>query len=416
MLLRPGLDELLKFVDNKYTLSVLVAKRARQLLQQAQKKVDITNFNSDKYVTMAVNEVASGKISYKYVKPVKKYEIKNKNVLIGICGGIAAYKVCELIRLLKKSEANVKVIMTKNAQKFITPLTLQTLSQNRVYTDTFESEYFYDIEHVSLTTWADILVVAPATANIIGKFASGIADDLLTTTFLAFDKPVLIVPAMNSNMLENAIVKQNIHKLKSIGINFVEPESGFLACGVYGKGRYPENQKILIEIEKLLCSQDLAGKKVLITAGPTREYLDPIRFISNRSSGKMGYALAEEAYKRGSQVTVVSGPVSINTYADIEIIHVQTASQMYHKVKEIYDQYDILIFSAAVADYRPKTTNQNKIKKENKNELTIELIKNPDILKFVGENKKPSQVIVGFFSRDRECFSKLPKEIRREKC
>ncbi|ADQ46509.1 phosphopantothenoylcysteine decarboxylase/phosphopantothenate/cysteine ligase [Caldicellulosiruptor kronotskyensis 2002] len=322
--------------------------------------------------------------------------LKNKNVLIGICGGIAAYKVCELIRLLKKSEANVKVIMTKNAQKFITPLTLQTLSQNRVYTDTFESEYFYDIEHVSLTTWADILVVAPATANIIGKFASGIADDLLTTTFLAFDKPVLIVPAMNSNMLENAIVKQNIHKLKSIGINFVEPESGFLACGVYGKGRYPENQKILIEIEKLLCSQDLAGKKVLITAGPTREYLDPIRFISNRSSGKMGYALAEEAYKRGSQVTVVSGPVSINTYADIEIIHVQTASQMYHKVKEIYDQYDILIFSAAVADYRPKTTNQNKIKKENKNELTIELIKNPDILKFVGENKKPSQVIVGF--------------------
>lgn len=231
-------------------------------------------------------------------------------------------------------------------------MTLQTLSQNKVYTDTFESEYFYDIEHISLTTWADILVVAPATANIIGKFANGIADDLLTTTFLAFDKPVLIVPAMNSNMFENAIVKQNIHKLKSIGINFVEPESGFLACGVYGKGRYPENQKILIEIEKLLCSQDLAGKKVLITAGPTREYLDPIRFISNRSSGKMGYALAEEAYKRGAQVTVVSGPVSINTYADIEIIHVQTASQMYQKVKEIYEQYDILIFSAAVADYR----------------------------------------------------------------
>lgn len=322
--------------------------------------------------------------------------LKNKNILIGICGGIAAYKVCELIRLLKKNEANVKVIMTKNAQKFITPLTLQTLSQNKVYTDTFESEYFYDIEHISLTTWADILVVAPATANIIGKFANGIADDLLTTTFLAFDKPVLIVPAMNSNMFENVIVKQNIHKLKSVGINFIEPESGFLACGVYGKGRYPENQKILIEIEKLLCSQDLAGKKVLITAGPTREYLDPIRFISNRSSGKMGYALAEEAYKRGAQVTVVSGPVSVNTYADIEIIHVQTASQMYQKVKEIYNQYDILIFSAAVADYRPKTTNQNKIKKENRDELTIELVKNPDILKFVGENKKLGQIIVGF--------------------
>ncbi|ACM60138.1 phosphopantothenoylcysteine decarboxylase/phosphopantothenate--cysteine ligase [Caldicellulosiruptor bescii] len=337
--------------------------------------------------------------------------LKNKNVLIGICGGIAAYKVCELIRLLKKNEANVKVIMTKNAQKFITPLTLQTLSQNKVYTDTFESEYFYDIEHISLTTWADILVVAPATANIIGKFANGIADDLLTTTFLAFDKPVLIVPAMNSNMFENAIVKQNIHKLKSIGINFVEPESGFLACGVYGKGRYPENQKILIEIEKLLCSQDLAGKKVLITAGPTREYLDPIRFISNRSSGKMGYALAEEAYKRGAQVTVVSGPVSINTYADIEIIHVQTASQMYQKVKEIYEQYDILIFSAAVADYRPKTTSQNKIKKENKDELTIELVKNPDILKFVGENKKPNQVIVGFSAETENVLENSQKKL-----
>ena len=337
--------------------------------------------------------------------------LKNKNVLIGICGGIAAYKVCELIRLLKKNEANVKVIMTKNAQKFITPLTLQTLSQNKVYTDTFESEYSYDIEHISLTTWADILVVAPATANIIGKFANGIADDLLSTTFLAFDKPVLIVPAMNSNMFENAIVKQNIHKLKSVGINFVEPESGFLACGVYGKGRYPENQKILIEIEKLLCNQDLAGKKVLITAGPTREYLDPIRFISNRSSGKMGYAIAEEAYKRGAQVTVVSGPVSINTYADIEIIHVQTASQMYQKVKDIYAQYDILIFSAAVADYRPKTTNKNKIKKENKDEVVIELIKNPDILKFVGENKKPGQIIVGFSAETENVLENSQKKL-----
>ncbi|AEM73108.1 bifunctional phosphopantothenoylcysteine decarboxylase/phosphopantothenate--cysteine ligase CoaBC [Caldicellulosiruptor acetigenus] len=337
--------------------------------------------------------------------------LKNKNVLIGICGGIAAYKVCELIRLLKKNEANVKVIMTKNAQKFITPLTLQTLSQNKIYTDTFESEYSYDIEHISLTTWADILVVAPATANIIGKFANGIADDLLSTTFLAFDKPVLIVPAMNSNMFENAIVKQNIHKLKSVGINFVEPESGFLACGVYGKGRYPENQKILIEIEKLLCNQDLAGKKVLITAGPTREYLDPIRFISNRSSGKMGYALAEEAYKRGAQVTVVSGPVSINTYADIEIIHVQTASQMYQKVKDIYAQYDILIFSAAVADYRPKTTNENKIKKENKDELVIELIKNPDILKFVGENKKRGQIIVGFSAETENVLENSQKKL-----
>ncbi|WAM35366.1 bifunctional phosphopantothenoylcysteine decarboxylase/phosphopantothenate--cysteine ligase CoaBC [Caldicellulosiruptor acetigenus] len=337
--------------------------------------------------------------------------LKNKNVLIGICGGIAAYKVCELIRLLKKNEANVKVIMTKNAQKFITPLTLQTLSQNKIYTDTFESEYSYDIEHISLTTWADILVVAPATANIIGKFANGIADDLLSTTFLAFDKPVLIVPAMNSNMFENAIVKQNIHKLKSVGINFVEPESGFLACGVYGKGRYPENQKILIEIEKLLCNQDLAGKKVLITAGPTREYLDPIRFISNRSSGKMGYALAEEAYKRGAQVTVVSGPVSINTYADIEIIHVQTASQMYQKVKDIYAQYDILIFSAAVADYRPKTTNKNKIKKENTDELVVELIKNPDILKFVGENKKPGQIIVGFSAETENVLENSQKKL-----
>lgn len=178
--------------------------------------------------------------------------LKNKNVLIGICGGIAAYKVCELIRLLRKLEANVKIIMTQNAQKFITPLTVQTLSQNRVYLDTFESEYSYDIEHISLTNWADILIVAPATANIIGKFANGIADDLLSTTFLAFNKPILVVPAMNSNMFENRIVQANIQKLKQMGINVLEPDAGLLACGVYGKGRYPENQKIIIEIERLL--------------------------------------------------------------------------------------------------------------------------------------------------------------------
>ncbi|ABP67669.1 bifunctional phosphopantothenoylcysteine decarboxylase/phosphopantothenate--cysteine ligase CoaBC [Caldicellulosiruptor changbaiensis] len=337
--------------------------------------------------------------------------LKNKNILIGICGGIAAYKVCELIRFLKKSEANVKVIMTNNAQRFITPLTVQTLSQNRVYLDTFESEYFYDIEHISLTAWADILVVAPATANIIGKFANGIADDLLTTTFLAFNKPILVVPAMNSNMFENKIVQANIQKLKQVGINVLEPEAGLLACGVYGKGRYPENRKIVIEIERLLEKKDLDGKRVLITAGPTREYLDPVRFISNRSSGKMGFALAEEAYKRGAKVTLVSGPVNIQTYADIEIVNVETAYEMYEEVKSIKDKYDILIFSAAVADFKPKNFRESKIKKEQEQELQIELQKNPDILKYAGETKKDWQIVVGFSAETENLIENSKKKL-----
>jgi len=337
--------------------------------------------------------------------------LKNKNILIGICGGIAAYKVCELIRFLKKSEANVKVIMTNNAQRFITPLTVQTLSQNRVYLDTFESEYFYDIEHISLTAWADILVVAPATANIIGKFANGIADDLLTTTFLAFNKPILVVPAMNSNMFENKIVQANIQKLKQVGINVLEPEAGLLACGVYGKGRYPENRKIVIEIERLLEKKDLDGKRVLITAGPTREYLDPVRFISNRSSGKMGFALAEEAYKRGAKVTLVSGPVNIQPYAAIEIVNVETAYEMYEEVKSIKDKYDILIFSAAVADFKPKNFRESKIKKEQEQELQIELQKNPDILKYAGETKKDWQIVVGFSAETENLIENSKKKL-----
>lgn len=337
--------------------------------------------------------------------------LKNKNVLIGICGGIAAYKVCELIRLLKKAEANVKVIMTKNAQKFITPLTLQTLSQNKVYLDTFESEHSYDIEHISLTSWADILVVAPATANIIGKFANGIADDLLTTTFLAFDKPVLIVPAMNLNMFENKIVQANIQKLKQFGVNVLEPEEGFLACGVYGKGRYPENQKIFIEIERLLAKKDLNGKSVLITAGPTREYLDPVRFISNRSSGKMGFALAEEAYKRGAKVILISGPVNIQTYANIKIINVETAEEMYEEVKKIKDMCDILVFSAAVADFKPAHFKDSKIKKEEKQELYIELQRNPDILKHAGQTKKEGQIIVGFSAETENIIENSKKKL-----
>lgn len=262
-----------------------------------------------------------------------------------------------------------------------------------------------------MTAWADILVVAPATANIIGKFANGIADDLLTTTFLAFNKPILVVPAMNSNMFENKIVQANIQKLKQVGINVLEPEAGLLACGVYGKGRYPENRKIVIEIERLLEKKDLDGKRVLITAGPTREYLDPVRFISNRSSGKMGFALAEEAYKRGAKVTLVSGPVNIQTYADIEIVNVETAYEMYEEVKSIKDKYDILIFSAAVADFKPKNFRESKIKKEQEQELQIELQKNPDILKYAGETKKDWQIVVGFSAETENLIENSKKKL-----
>lgn len=340
--------------------------------------------------------------------------LKEKNILVIISGGIAVYKVCELIRLLKKKNCNVKVIMTKNATRFVSPLTIQTLSQNRVFIDTFESEKNYDIEHISLAEWADIVVVAPATANIIGKFCNGIADDLATTTLLAVTCPILLVPAMNSNMFNNFIVQGNIERLRKNGINFIEPDEGLLACGVYGKGRYPSNEDIVFEIERILTKKDFNNLRVLVTAGPTREYIDPVRYITNKSSGKMGYFIAEEAFKRGAYVKVISGPVNINIHGNIDITYIERAEQMFEEVKKCINDFDIFISAAAIADFRPKETLLHKLKKEDKDEMLLQLDKNPDILHYVGHNKNENQIVIGFAAETENILENAYKKLERK--
>ncbi|HNQ64852.1 MAG TPA: bifunctional phosphopantothenoylcysteine decarboxylase/phosphopantothenate--cysteine ligase CoaBC [Smithella sp.] len=320
--------------------------------------------------------------------------LENKKIVLGITGGIAAYKAAELTRRLVKAGAHVKIIMTKSALEFITPLTMQTLSQNRVYTDMFASDDEYDMAHIALAEFADAFVVAPATANIIGKIASGIGDDLLSTTIMAENKPTLICPAMNDKMLANPIVQDNIRRLKKNGYAVMDSAVGELACKTEGKGRLPEIDAILAEIENIMTPQDLAGVRILITAGPTEEPLDPVRFITNLSSGKMGYALASAAQRRGARVTLVSGPTSLPLPPLEKIVTVRTAREMHKAVLQHYKSARVIIKAAAVADYRPKIVANEKIKKEGKT-LFIELERNPDIIAEIGK-KKGNRILVGF--------------------
>jgi len=320
--------------------------------------------------------------------------LANKKIVLGITGGIAAYKAAELTRRLVKAGAHVKIIMTKSALEFITPLTMQTLSQNRVYTDMFASDDEYDMAHIALAEFADAFVVAPATANIIGKIASGIGDDLLSTTIMAENKPTLICPAMNDKMLANPIVQDNIRRLKKNGYAVMDSAVGELACKTEGKGRLPEIDAILAEIENIMTPQDLAGVRILITAGPTEEPLDPVRFITNLSSGKMGYALASAAQRRGARVTLVSGPTSLPLPPLEKIVTVRTAREMHKAVLQHYKSARVIIKAAAVADYRPKIVANEKIKKEGKT-LFIELERNPDIIAEIGK-KKGNRILVGF--------------------
>ena len=320
--------------------------------------------------------------------------LKNKKIVLGITGGIAAYKAAELTRALIKEGANVKVIMTKSATEFITPLTMQTLSQNQVYTDMFVSADEYDMAHITLAEFADAFVIAPATANIIGKIASGIGDDLLSTTIMAQARPTLICPAMNDKMLSNPIVKENINKLKKNGYVIMDSTEGELACKTKGKGRLPEITEIIEKIKTLLAPKDFEGMKILITAGPTEEPLDPVRFISNLSSGKMGYALAAAAHSRGAKVTLISGPTSLSLPPAEKVIRVRTAKEMYKAVLDNYKKADIIIKAAAVADYRPKVQAAEKIKKDGKT-ISLELERNPDIIAEIGKNKG-KRVLVGF--------------------
>jgi len=320
--------------------------------------------------------------------------LTNKNILIGVTGGIAAYKTAELTREFVKKGANVKVIMTKNATEFITPLTLQTLSRNPVYTDMYALAGDFSIAHISLAEEADLVVIAPATANVIGKIASGIADDLLTTSVMATKAPVLICPAMNVNMYENRIVQENLAKLAAYGYIVMDPASGELACGVIGAGRFPDVADVVDEVESILTPKDFTGEKIIVTAGPTQEPFDPVRFITNHSSGKMGYAVANMAHRRGAKVILISGPTALPKPRGVQCISVATAQEMRDAVMKQLKDATVVIKAAAVADYRPAERAASKIKKKD-GPLHVALERNPDIIAEIGK-KKGRRVVVGF--------------------
>ena len=308
--------------------------------------------------------------------------------MLGVCGGIAAYKSAQLASNLYKKGYDVHVIMTKNATEFITPMTFETLTHNRVSVGTFDRNFQYDVNHISLAKRADAFVVAPASANCIAKFTHGLSDDMLTTTFLAASCPKLIAPAMNTGMLTNPITQRNIEICKEYGMTIVESDSGYLACGDVGKGRLAEVADIEDALESLLITdKPLKGVKVVVTAGPTEEDLDPVRFITNHSSGKMGYAIARAARNLGADVTLVTGPVSLRKPVFMNVIEVRTASEMFEAVNQLKDEYDILVKSAAVSDYRVEQVSDHKMKKQG-NQLTLNFVTNPDILAHMGQSKK----------------------------
>ena len=322
--------------------------------------------------------------------------LRGKCVVLGLTGSIAAYKIANLASALVKLHADVQVIMTKNACNFINPITFETLTGNKCLVDTFDRNFQYSVEHVSLAKKADIFMVAPASANVIGKMANGIADDMLTTTILACKCKKLVSPAMNTNMFENPIVQDNLKKLQQFGFEIIQPATGYLACGDTGAGKMPEPEVLLDYILKELAyEKDLLGKKVLVTAGPTQEKIDPVRYITNHSTGKMGYAIAKHCMQRGARVTLVSGPVSIQAPLFVDVIPVVSAADMAETVKAKAPEQDIIIKTAAVADYRPMHPADEKVKKKD-TDLAIELERTEDILSYLGANKRQGQFICGF--------------------
>lgn len=340
--------------------------------------------------------------------------LKDKTVVIGVSGGIAVYKCLDVISRLRKLGVNVNVIMTKSATEFVAPLSFQSLSQNYVVCDMFEDPKTWDVEHISLAKKADVFLIAPATANVIGKIANGIADDMLTTTVMATKGKVLIAPAMNTNMYENPIVQRNISILKELGYNFVEPESGRLACGDTGKGKLATPETIVNEVVNLLTqNQDLKGKNIIVTAGPTMESIDPMRFISNRSTGKMGYSIAAQAIKRGAEVTLISGPTNLTPPQNLKkLIRIESAEDMYNAVLNNMDENQVIIKSAAVADYKPKNYSDKKIKKTD-DDLSIELDRNKDIAYEIGKIKK-DKILVGFAAETNDLTENAKGKVKKK--
>lgn len=322
--------------------------------------------------------------------------LKNKTVLLGVTGGIAAYKAAALASMLVKLHANVEVVMTENATEFITPLTFEQLTGRRTMVDTFDRNFSHQVEHISLAERTDLVIVAPATANVCAKLAHGLADDMLTTTILACKCPKLIAPAMNTNMYENPVTQDNLTTLRHYGWDVIEPASGRLACGAVGKGKMPEPEDLVQHILRYIGAEhDLTGKKVLITAGPTQEALDPVRYLTNHSTGKMGYAIAKMAMLRGAEVTLVSGPTSIIPPLFVDVVNVTSAADMFTAVSAHAQKADMIFMAAAIADYTPSTYADNKIKKKD-GDMSISLNRTQDILKWLGENRRSDQVICGF--------------------
>jgi len=338
--------------------------------------------------------------------------LKGKNIVLGVSGGIAVYKAVDVVSKLKKNGANVDVIMTEAATKFVTPLTFQSLSQNYVTVNMFSEPKNWEIEHISLASKADLFLVAPATANIIGKIANGIADDMLSTTIMATKAKVVFAPAMNTNMYNNPIFQRNVEVLKSYGYQFIKPGVGRLACGDYGEGKMAEPIDIVNYVISSFAKKDLIGKKIIVTAGPTIAPLDPVRYLTNHSSGKMGYAIAQEASNRGAEVTLISGPTNLSSPTGVKIIRVNTTIEMFEAVEKVFDECDVMIKAAAPLDYRPKTINSQKIKK-NRSNINVDLIKNPDIALHFGKLKK-NKIIIGFAAETQNVIENAKKKIKQK--
>ena len=322
--------------------------------------------------------------------------LNGKTIVLGVTGSIAAYKIAGLASMLVKQHADVHVIMTKNACNFINPITFETLTKHKCLVDTFDRNFEFSVKHVSLAQAADVFLIAPASANVIGKIANGICDDMLTTTVCATRKPVLISPAMNTGMFENPIVQDNLKKLARFGYHIIQPAVGRLACGDVGTGKMPSEEELFNNILLAIAKEkDLKGKRILISAGPTQEAIDPVRYITNHSSGKMGYALAKMAKLRGADVTLVSGPVSITAFSGIEVVDVTSAADMYDAITTRSSQADIVVMCSAVADYTPTLYSEQKVKKS-EGDMSIALSRTKDILKNLGENKREGQIVVGF--------------------
>ncbi len=337
--------------------------------------------------------------------------LKGKTIVLGVTGSIAAYKIANLASMLVKLHADVNVIMTKNATNFINPITFETLTGHKCLVDTFDRNFEFNVEHVSLAKRADLFMVAPASADVIGKIAGGIADDMLTTTIMACKAPKYIAPAMNTNMFYNPIVQDNLKKLNEYGYQIISPAEGYLACGDTGAGKLPSEETLLAYITKELhYEKDLAGRKVLVTAGPTMEAIDPVRFLSNHSTGKMGYSIAKCAMERGADVTLVTGKTSIAPPSFVDVVPVISAQDMFEAVRDRFADMDFIIKSAAVADYTPVTTAEDKVKKSD-DDMVIPLKRTVDILKYVGEHRRPDQVICGFAMETKDLIENATKKL-----